>query len=322
MPRESKDGESLPFGMDQDPFEDGTGGPIGRTPRQALPQPLPMITGIDDPPLPFGTDRRDTDGGEDFEPPADVEPGAAPPGETGSADSAQVPASALVLILLLIAVFGYVAIRQLNRYESDADSKVAEAEAQKAVLAVAPAVSAPRQSAVAEGGSGESSGGHPSAGIETAPAPGPAAASEPQTAAVTAPSSSPAPARVPAPVALPPPAPAGSALDEARQGDYATAARIWQDEKSRMGGRFTLQLSVNCDSRYLGRFFDSSSAGSGIDELFLLPVTLNGQACYRVCSGDYPNESSARSGAQIRQRQAGAGTPLARVASLADLLKR
>jgi len=69
-------------------------------------------------------------------------------------------------------------------------------------------------------------------------------------------------------------------------------------------GRFSLQVLVACDPVNVQKALSAVSA----EELFILPVTVKGKACYRLCWGVYdgrPAAEAALSGVPAYFRQGG-----------------
>jgi len=92
------------------------------------------------------------------------------------------------------------------------------------------------------------------------------------------------PAKPPAPRRVP----TGTSL-----GERASADRVRLADS---GGSYTVQLMVSCDPdnarRVLGLIGDTS-------RLYLLPVELDGNACYRLCWGSYSTRESAENAADL-----------------------
>ena len=84
------------------------------------------------------------------------------------------------------------------------------------------------------------------------------------------------------------PAPTGGALAERAAAD--------RERLLDSGGSYTLQLMVSCDPdnarRVLGLI-------GGTSRLYVLPVELDGNACYRLCWGSYPTRESAERATDI-----------------------
>ncbi len=155
-------------------------------------------------------------------------------------------------------------------------------------------------------------GPRPSASPASAPAPeapASAALTKPEEARPAPPT---APAVPPAATQTPPapvPAPArrtessgrtvltsdpgfASALQQLDQGDAAGAAR--QFESFILAGnpdRFTLQVMIACQEDTVK---GARTRAGADDSLFILPYSLKGRSCYRVCWGVYPDGDSAR----------------------------
>jgi septal ring-binding cell division protein DamX len=61
-------------------------------------------------------------------------------------------------------------------------------------------------------------------------------------------------------------------------------------------GRFTAQLLVACKPETVERVL---AASSGSAKLYLLPATVKGDACFRVCYGDYATAKDAAAAADL-----------------------
>jgi hypothetical protein len=189
----------------------------------------------------------------------------------------------------------------------------------------APATVAPQPSPTLPAG-GVVGEGVPAA---TAPAPDAAATpSPPATAAAVPATPRPAtPAPTPTPVAATPtPAPAppstagsaATALGLLRQGDLANSARGFLAALSPgSGGRYSIQALVACAPETVQKAVANVSG----EDLFILPVDLEGRACYRVCWGLYESKEGAEAaiaGLPAYFRQGGVRP---RVTPLGDLLR-
>jgi hypothetical protein len=157
----------------------------------------------------------------------------------------------------------------------------------------------------------------PSAAVTVAPTP--AAVAPPSTTLAAAPS--PTPRATPQPTPLPEPAaaaqPSGEAQRLLRQGAFAESARAFAATLAPGArGRFSHQLLTACAPETIAKAVQAVSS----EELFILPVTFQGRACYRLCWGVYdgrPAAEAGRAGVPAYFRQAGA-TP--RLSPLAELL--
>jgi septal ring-binding cell division protein DamX len=86
-----------------------------------------------------------------------------------------------------------------------------------------------------------------------------------------------------------------SALQQLDQGDAAGAAR--QFESFILSGnpnRFTLQVMIACQEDTVK---GARTRAGADDSLFILPYSLKGRSCYRVCWGVYADVDSARAAA-------------------------
>ena len=122
----------------------------------------------------------------------------------------------------------------------------------------------------------------------------------------------------PTPRAAPPsPAPAGEARALLTQGALPAAARAFAASMAPGArSRFSLQVLVACAPENVQKAVTAVPA----EELFILPVNVNGRACYRLCWGVYdsrPAAEAALSGLPPYFRQGGV-TP--RLSPLAELL--
>lgn len=120
-----------------------------------------------------------------------------------------------------------------------------------------------------------------------APPPGTAAPAPPAATPSPARSSSPARAASPRPAApapVPAPVPASTVRSLARR-TATDVARI-----GRARGRWTAQVLVACHPENVTRLLGKVDAGA---PLYLLPVEVNGEACFRVCWGAYASRAEA-----------------------------
>jgi hypothetical protein len=180
--------------------------------------------------------------------------------------------------------------------------------------AASPALSAPSEEATSEGSPADGSvqtehsvQPEPSStGDDTAPAvqeppaqepslPPPATNDTPEKVAA-APSSSQSPQPpTPAPQATSIPVPAGFRAARSRldSGEYATAAQSWAGILAGEGRRsFTIQIAIACQE---GSLKKAARRTSESDPLFVLPFSLGGRPCYRLCWGLYANLEAAQS---------------------------
>ncbi len=131
-----------------------------------------------------------------------------------------------------------------------------------------------------------------------APAAVPAATATPAVLPVPSPTSTPTPAPTPAPASAPratPPRPVGTdARALLRQGSLPDAAQAFAASMAPAAhGRFSLQLLVACAPENVQKAITAVPA----DELFILPVSLKGRACYRLCWGVYDSRPAAEAAA-------------------------
>jgi hypothetical protein len=152
------------------------------------------------------------------------------------------------------------------------------------------------------------------------PTPAPTPSPTPTAAAVATPAPTPTPAArpTPAPRATPAgPPPAGEARALLTQGALDQAARAFASSLAAgPRGRFSLQVLVACAPENVQK----AVAATPAEELFILPVSVKGRACYRLCWGVYdtrPAAEAALAGLPAYFRQGGA-TP--RLSPLAELL--
>ena len=153
-----------------------------------------------------------------------------------------------------------------------------------------------------------------------APTASPAAVATPAAAPSATPAASPVPTPPPTPRPTPPPTPrptpppaatasgpppAGEARSLLARGSLPDAARAFAASMAPDArGRFSLQVLVACDPVNVQKALSAVSA----EELFILPVTVKGKACYRLCWGVYdgrPAAEAALSGVPAYFRQGG-----------------
>jgi septal ring-binding cell division protein DamX len=98
-----------------------------------------------------------------------------------------------------------------------------------------------------------------------------------------------------------------------RQGALADAARAFNASLAPGArARFSLQVLVACAPENVQK----AVAAVPRDELFIVPVTVKGKDCYRVCWGTYDTRAAAEAAlgslpAYFRQGGAGCLSPLA-----------
>jgi hypothetical protein len=121
----------------------------------------------------------------------------------------------------------------------------------------------------------------------------------PPPAATTTPPPDPPPAPTPPPPATPPAAqaaaPAGDALALLRQGSFDESASAFASSlASAAPNSYSIQVLAACSPDTIRKAAQNVTE----DEIFILPVTLNGRACYRVGWGVYDSRESAEAGAR------------------------
>jgi septal ring-binding cell division protein DamX len=130
------------------------------------------------------------------------------------------------------------------------------------------------------------------------------------------PTATPAPTPTPRATPVAPPA-GGDARALLAQGALPDAARAFAAALApRASGRFSLQVLVACAPENVQK----AVAAVPAEDLFILPVTVKGRDCYRMCWGVYdsrPAAEAALSGLPPYFRQGGASP---RVSPLAELL--
>jgi len=137
-------------------------------------------------------------------------------------------------------------------------------------------------------------------GAETAVPGGEATPTTETAVPATPPPVAPTPTPVPAtPPPTPPPTPAPQAAATGAPGDAAAQMRGGQLSEAAQSfaaslgptaaGRFSVQALVACASETVQKAVANVSS----EELFILPVNLDGRSCYRVCYGVYDSKESA-----------------------------
>ncbi len=161
----------------------------------------------------------------------------------------------------------------------------------------------------------------------TAPTPATASSSIPPAATSPAPAATRAPvpatmpgavaaasAATPAPRAAPPASDPRALL---RRGALPEAARAFAASlRPGARSRFSLQMLTACAADTVQK----ASTASGSDDLFILPVALNGRSCYRVCWGVYDDRQGAEAGLATVPAYFRQGGAKPRVSPLAELL--
>ena len=160
----------------------------------------------------------------------------------------------------------------------------------------------------------------PSAAPTPAPKPVPTTAPKALPTPAIASARPPAPAPAPATAAKPPaPAPAAATGDGRAllaQGALPDAARAFaRSVAAGSRSRYTAQLLTACAAENVQK-----AVSAGGSELFILPVSVKGQACYRVCWGLFADRAAAEtglSGLPAYFRQSGVRPRLSSIAELA-----
>ena len=100
-----------------------------------------------------------------------------------------------------------------------------------------------------------------------------------------------------------------SALQQLDQGDAAGAARQFESFLlAGNPGRFTLQVMIACQEDTVK---GARTRAGADDSLFILPYSLKGRSCYRVCWGVYADVESARAAVSaVPAALTGATSPL------------
>jgi septal ring-binding cell division protein DamX len=128
----------------------------------------------------------------------------------------------------------------------------------------------------------------------TAPAAGTTATPPPATTATPTPEPPPDATPTPAPPATQAGAPAGDALALLRQGSFDESASAFASElASAAPDSYSIQVLAACSPDTIRKAAQNVTE----DDIFILPVTLNGRACYRVGWGLYDSRASAEAGA-------------------------
>jgi hypothetical protein len=135
-----------------------------------------------------------------------------------------------------------------------------------------------------------------SAPVATRPAPAPASTSAPPAATTSAPrtaAGSSGAARPPAPSGAPTPGGAGGTAGRGllRSGDLSAAARAFQQElQDGSSTRFTIALGLYCNEENVARMIAGAAESPN---LFVLPASVQGRACYRVVWGLFDTREAA-----------------------------
>ena len=138
----------------------------------------------------------------------------------------------------------------------------------------------------------------PSSGPEPAPAtPRPAPTTAPPATSTAAPALSPRPAApTPAPAPAPAPAPTRSGTGGRTllaNGDLPAAANAFLQELRRSGAdKFTIAIGLYCNAANVERIIESAS---DVNQLYVLPTTVEGRRCYRVVWGLFDSRDAAQS---------------------------
>ena len=168
------------------------------------------------------------------------------------------------------------------------------------------------------GSDGGAHGREPTVEPTAAPTEEPPAATPPPAPVATptpAPRSTPTPRPTPATPA--PAAPAGDGRALLRQGSLPEASR-WFAASLAPGarGRYSLQLLVACAPENVTKAVSAVSS----DELFILPVSVKGRDCYRLCWGVYDGRPAAEAALSTVPSYFRQGGMAPRVAPLGELL--
>jgi len=247
--------------------------------------------------LPF--DRGIAEEPEIIKPPASPSDGSSRPGTAGP--SSRLPISALAILVLLAIVLGYATYRSFRGQRTSGTGQELTPVEEPADLGEAAS-------------DREAPPDHP-------------AAEEPVAAGTERAAEEPAAEENEPAAEEPPPARAGNRPVEedplalARDGDYAAAARLWARSISEGNARssYTVQVTANCERGNIQRLFGTAGPDS---DLFLLPVSIQGRSCYRVCRGLYNDRASAESFARALSAGKREGAPAARAVAVADVLPR
>lgn len=79
-----------------------------------------------------------------------------------------------------------------------------------------------------------------------------------------------------------------------RAGRFGDAARSFATQARAARNRFTVQILVACADETVQKALQSVPS----DELYIVPVTLKGRSCYRLCWGIYDTAALAEDGVQ------------------------
>jgi hypothetical protein len=100
------------------------------------------------------------------------------------------------------------------------------------------------------------------------------------------------------------------------QGSLPEAARTFAKALAPgAAGRFTVQALTACSPETVQK---AVAGTAGAEDLFILPVTLQGRACFRVCWGLYDSHQAAEAATPPAYFRQGGARP--RVSGLAELL--
>lgn len=78
--------------------------------------------------------------------------------------------------------------------------------------------------------------------------------------------------------------------------NLATRARADCGRLAQARGPFTAQLIVACKPETVDRLL---GAAAGTSKIYVLPASVNDDACFRVCFGDYPTSKEAAAAADL-----------------------
>jgi len=196
------------------------------------------------------------------------------------------------LVLLALTSYWFVFLRGPESTPTEASSAPAS-----------PEQAAPSEDAAGEGApaGGEVRGENPvepessSAGEATAPIVQEPPALTPEPVAPAPQTPEPPSAQTPSPGAASTPVPAGFRAARSRldSGEYATAAQSWAGILGGEAARsFTIQVAIACQEESLKK---AARRTRDSDPLFVLPFSLGGRPCYRLCWGIYETLDSAQS---------------------------
>ena len=145
----------------------------------------------------------------------------------------------------------------------------------------------------------------------------PAATPTPAPVATPTPAPRSTPTPRPTPATPAPAAPAGDGRALLRQGSLPEASRSFAASLAPGArGRYSLQLLVACAPENVTKAVSAVSS----DELYILPVSVKGRACYRLCWGVYDGRPAAEAALSTVPSYFRQGGMTPRVAPLGELL--